>query len=262
MGILMTETLLLSLLVLGLIAGFLGKFFSDQSETKLARDRLYQAEQTLLEKAAEFKLTLHKNIEPSIFKSMDQPSTESVDKTPETKETDPLGERVALFDLYNKQIERYQTETRARAGWSFFFAIFAMFAGLVLVVWGGRTIIESDDWKNVAGGTAISGLGGIISAYITKTFLDIHRLSLSQLNRYFQQPVINTYVLTAQRLSEQIEDKTIQQQIYGKMVDQIISLIKNDQNIACGLYGEDTANVEKNNEMTGSHTSNGQGVVA
>lgn len=42
-----------------------------------------------------------------------------------------------LFDLYSKQIEKYQTETQARAGWSFIFAIFSMLAGLSFVIGGG-----------------------------------------------------------------------------------------------------------------------------
>ena len=35
-----------------------------------------------------------------------------------------------LFNLYDKQIERYQDETRARASWSFYIAMIAMFLDL------------------------------------------------------------------------------------------------------------------------------------
>ena len=44
----------------------------------------------------------------------------------------------------------------------------------------------------------IAAIGGAISAYITKTFLDVHKVSLQQLNRYFAQPVINDHILMAQ----------------------------------------------------------------
>ncbi|MES2206263.1 MAG: hypothetical protein V4525_05625 [Pseudomonadota bacterium] len=257
----MSETVLLGIMGLVIIAGFLGKFFKDLSDSNTARDRLYQAEQALLEKVAKFKSKFHKDDDPSLFKSLDQPSNDTVDKPSDNREIDPLTERIALFDLYNKQIERYQTETRARAGWSFLFAICAMFAGLLLVVWGGRTIIQSADWKNIAGGTAISGLGGIMSAYITKTFLDIHRLSLNQLNRYFQQPVINTYVLTAQRLSEQIEDTTLKQQTYQKIIDQIIDLIQDDQKISHGSRTAVSSRVKKSVETTISK-ANDEGQVS
>lgn len=130
-----------------------------------------------------------------------------------------------LFNLYNKQIERYQTETQSRAGWSFIFAIFAMLAGLAFVCWGGVYIIAGGDWQHVAAGSAISGIGGGISAYITKTFLDIHRMSLSQLNQYFRQPVVNANILTAQRVADLISDDKARQEGYQKILLSVISLI-------------------------------------
>src|SRR5262245_44338788 len=44
-----------------------------------------------------------------------------------------------LCNLYNKQIEKYQNATRARATWSFIFAIAAMASGFGFVIWGGTT---------------------------------------------------------------------------------------------------------------------------
>jgi cytochrome c biogenesis protein CcdA len=100
-----------------------------------------------------------------------------------------------LFNLYSKQIEKYQTQTQARAGWSFIFAIIAMVSGLGFLVWGGYEIIrEHVKWEHVAAGNAISAIGGAVSAFITKTFLDVHRLSLIQLNHYFRQPVLNAHI--------------------------------------------------------------------
>ena len=133
-----------------------------------------------------------------------------------------------LFNLYNKQIERYQTETQSRAEWSFIFAIVAMVAGLAFVFWGGVHIIAGDDWQHVAAGSAISTIGGSISAYITKTFLDVHRLSISQLNHYFRQPVVNANILTAQRVADLISDDKTRQEGYQKILYSVIALIKEE----------------------------------
>jgi len=133
-----------------------------------------------------------------------------------------------LFDLYSKQIEKYQTETQARAGWSFIFAIVAMIAGLGFVVGGGVHILTNPGWEHVAAATAISGIGGAVGAFITKTFLDVHRLSLSQLNHYFRQPVVNAHVLTAQRLAEQMTDPAARQIAYQQILSQVAGLIREE----------------------------------
>ncbi len=130
-----------------------------------------------------------------------------------------------LFDLYSKQIEKYQIETRSRATWSFIFGILSMCAGMSFMFWGGRFILSADGANHVAAGAAISAIGGGISAYITKTFLDVHKLSLNQLNRYFTQPVINDHIVMAQRLAEDVKDDEVRKKSYEKIVSSITALI-------------------------------------
>jgi hypothetical protein len=130
-----------------------------------------------------------------------------------------------LFNLYNKQIEKYQQETRTRATWSFVFAIFAMSAGFAFVVWGGSVLLTAKETIVLAAGGLIAAVGGGISTFITKTFLDVHRLSLSQLNRYFRQPVINDHILMAQRLADECEDSDTKKKSYEKIIDSIAQLI-------------------------------------
>lgn len=130
-----------------------------------------------------------------------------------------------LFNLYSKQIEKYQEETRSRATWSFIFALVAMFAGLGFVFWGGTLILTQVDLDHVAAGAAIASIGGGINAFITKTFLDVHKLSLSQLNHYFQQPVINDHILMAQRLADEVDDEETRKKAYETVIGSISKLI-------------------------------------
>lgn len=148
-----------------------------------------------------------------------------------------------LFDLYSKQIEKYQTETQARAGWSFIFAIIAMFSGLGFVVWGGTHILADSGWGHVAAGSGISAIGGAISAYITKTFLDVHKLSLNQLNHYFRQPVINAHVLTAQRLADELSNDAARQKAYETILHNVVALIREDAQLHSD--GVDTVSATK-----------------
>ncbi|WP_417915311.1 hypothetical protein [Candidatus Electronema sp. JM] len=130
-----------------------------------------------------------------------------------------------LFNLYSKQIATYHQETRIRASLSFFFAILSMCAGMGFMFWGGSVIIIDPNANHVAAGAAISAIGGGISAYITKTFLDVHKLSLTQLNRYFTQPVINDHIVMAQRLAEDVKDDEVRKKSYEKIVNSITALI-------------------------------------
>jgi Ca2+/Na+ antiporter len=130
-----------------------------------------------------------------------------------------------LFNLYSKQIEKYQQETRTRASWSFVFAIISMFLGMAFVFWGGTFILSDTGTDKVAAGAAISAIGGGISAYITKTFLDVHKLSITQLNKYFKQPVINDNILMAQRLADDVDDTEVRKESYKKIIDSITGLI-------------------------------------
>lgn len=133
-----------------------------------------------------------------------------------------------LLNLYSKQIEKYQQQTRSRVSVSFFMAILAMSAGLAFLVWGGSTLLHADESIVLAAGGIVASLGGGISAYVAKTFLDVHRVSLEQLNRYFRQPVVNEHILMAQRLADESNDQRTKQQAYQRIIESVTSLIKEE----------------------------------
>lgn len=130
-----------------------------------------------------------------------------------------------LFNLYNKQIEQYQQETRSRATLSFTFAIIAMLAGFAFVIWGGSVLLTASEAIALASGGILATVGGIVSGYIAKTFLGVHKLSLVQLNHYFQQPVINDHILMAQRLADDSDDPDTKKASYSLIIESITKLI-------------------------------------
>lgn len=204
-----------------LIAGvsFLVKVYYDNREAQRARERLIAAEKHA------FHVT-----QDADFSELEAQISSS-DRSARQAARHAHSEAVSaakLSDLYAKQIEKYQTDTQARASWSFFFAVFAMAGGLGFVVWGGTHLLTSSGWEHVAGATAIAGIGGSTGAFIAKTFLDVHRLSLSQLNHYFRQPVVNAHVLTGQRLADQLTDSVARQRGYELLLQRVADLIRED----------------------------------
>lgn len=200
------------------------KVANDFFEARRARERLLEAEKEAFKVAPEAFLQKTEDLRAS-QESLEEQARQLSSLIQNSQAALQVGN---LFDLYSKQIDKYQTETQARAGWSFIFAIFAMLGGLGFVVWGGAHVLTTPGWEHVAAGTAISAIGGATGAFITKTFLDVHRLSLSQLNHYFRQPVLNAHVLTAQRLADQLEDKSVRQRAYEKILANVAGLIRED----------------------------------
>lgn len=126
----------------------------------------------------------------------------------------------------NKQIELYHQETRARARWSFAFAVVTMAAGFIFVMKGGTILLTAAENIVLVSGTLFSTIGAVVSGYIAKTFLDIHKTSLQQLNEYFQQPVLNDHILTAQRLADESNDPETRKKAYEKIIESITKLIE------------------------------------
>ncbi|GEM_PF-5033426 len=54
---------------------------------------------------------------------------------------------------------------------------------------------------------------------VVSTFLRVHRLSLQQLNRYFNQPVINNHILMAQRLADACGENSVQERAYERIIE-------------------------------------------
>ncbi len=103
--------------------------------------------------------------------------------------------------------------------------------GFGFVIWGGSVLLTAKEPIVLAAGGLLSTVGGAVSGFITKTFLDVHKLSLKQLNRYFQQPVINDHILMVQRLADDSRDEEIRKKAYDKIIDSITKLIDSKGNI-------------------------------
>ncbi|NQV36361.1 MAG: hypothetical protein HQ515_26950 [Phycisphaeraceae bacterium] len=135
-----------------------------------------------------------------------------------------------LFNLYSKQIQQYQYQTQQRANSSFAFAIIAMSIGLVFVGLGAWHILKGEiSATEIAAGSAVSVIGGALCAYITKAFLEVHKLSLNQLNRYFRQPVVNETILTAQRLADLLVGTKHKTKAYQEILQKVINHIGHEQ---------------------------------
>lgn len=140
--------------------------------------------------------------------------------------TDTAHALVEHLDRLNKQIEQFEKSAKRRASFSFYTAFVAMFCGFAFIFWGGQHILRQMTWDHIAAGSAIASIGGSISAFIAKTFLKIHRLSIQELNRYSGLHVITGHVLRAQMIADKLSNSAARQKAYREIIACLLSLIQ------------------------------------
>ncbi|MDX3756260.1 hypothetical protein [Streptomyces sp. AK02-04a] len=131
-------------------------------------------------------------------------------------------ELATLMELNQDQIKTYHDIVTEQADKSFKSSRTAMHVGLLLLVaaaiGGVKVPVEQVRW--FIGALAL--FSTTFSAYLSRTYLLLYRESISQLNRYFDQPVLNSYYLTAERLTGGLtveHAQTVRQQIIDQVLE-------------------------------------------
>jgi len=124
------------------------------------------------------------------------------------KGTDPLPTLRELLQLNRQEMSTYHLLTKEQARRSFSNSLVAMWLGFLilagsvaLVAW--PNIVDSGTKLTVA---AIGTVGTIVSGFIARTFLKQHSLAITQLNRFFNQPLVSSYLLTAERVALALDE--------------------------------------------------------
>ncbi|MEW1635279.1 hypothetical protein AB0469_14490 [Streptomyces sp. NPDC093801] len=119
-----------------------------------------------------------------------------------------LQEKMELASLVNFNrilLERYHGIATKQANKSFYSSIAAMIVGLLVLV---VAFIASMHFNALGERIFIGSLALVSTAfvgYLSKTFMVVYDRSLQQLNQYFNQPVLNQYFLSAERVVDRLE---------------------------------------------------------
>jgi hypothetical protein len=142
----------------------------------------------------------------------------------------------SLLKVNQTQMDQYHDITKHQAENAYRNSQIAMGSGLIILVAAAiaAIILKNNTSKIVLGGVA--GIGTAFSAYIGATFLNAYHSALAQLNFYFRQPLINSYLLSAERLaSDMSADRRddVRAQIVESMLTSAIADIR--------LYSDETS---------------------
>lgn len=136
----------------------------------------------------------------------------------ELKTVTPLA---TLLELNQTQIDEYHRIATDQADRSFRSSQRAMALGLLIIVGCFAAGLY------FAGGTtkvfvaSIAGVGAALAAFLNRTYLQMYGQTLSQLNRYFEQPVLTGYYLTAERLAQGLADDP-ESEMRRRIIDQVL----------------------------------------
>jgi hypothetical protein len=137
---------------------------------------------------------------------------------------DRIGSEVDLRDLLRvnrRQMEAYEVLTRRQAASSYRLSHLALAIGLAVVVTGSVWALRADETSTQVVAAALSTVAAAISGFIARTYLRIYERTLEQLNHYFEQPLVSSYVLTAERLIDKMGAEH-RDGAYAKVVEELM----------------------------------------
>jgi len=127
-----------------------------------------------------------------------------------------------LIELNRLMLTEYHSIATIQAQKSFKSGQRAMLAGFtwLIICFTAVIVINSLNGKIVA--AALAPVGSILAGFLGRTYLFVYERSLVQLNQYYNQPLLNSYYLAAERLTTEMsadaKDKMLE-----KVVDQLLS---------------------------------------
>lgn len=127
----------------------------------------------------------------------------------------------ALLDLYQSPVRRQAQTT------SYVYSVAAIVAGLLTLIVGLIVVAAADTSGTRLTAAALSAFGTALAGYIARTFLRVYEKAQEQLNYYFREPLVTSYLLTAERLAEKLEG-TARQDAYSLMVSEIARSVHTD----------------------------------
>jgi hypothetical protein len=138
-----------------------------------------------------------------------------------------------LLETNRALLDDYQRPVRAQARSSYTLSQVAIIAGLLVLAAGIIVTLAAADESARIGIAALSALGAALSGYIARTFLRLYERAQDQLNFYFREPLVTSYLLAAERLAEKLEgDK--REEAYSQMISEIVRALGGDLTAGAG----------------------------
>lgn len=114
---------------------------------------------------------------------------------------------LGLIRLNRSQIQAYDLLARKHSASSHRASLAAMAVGLVMVGAGLAIVWLAPEAATKYSAAIIAATGTASGGFIAQTFIRVQRSAQDQMRYYFQQPLIHSYLLMAERLASQLPDE-------------------------------------------------------
>ncbi len=124
-----------------------------------------------------------------------------------------------------EQLLRYQNLTRDQASRAFWVGQIACAIGFGTIIGGSYVVVrqaESTSAQIVVGG--LSALGAVLTSFIGATFFRTYKQAQIQMNFYYAQPLVHSYLLQAEELSRRLQSSEAADTALGKVIDQTLEV--------------------------------------
>ncbi|MFE1878026.1 hypothetical protein ACFW9N_45555 [Streptomyces sp. NPDC059496] len=141
---------------------------------------------------------------------------------------DDLRERMELASLVNFNrilLDQYHGIATKQANKSFYSSVGAMILGLAVLVVAFFASMQFNALGERVFIGSLTLLSTVFVGYIGKTFMAVYDRSLQQLNQYFNQPVMNQYFLSAERIVDRLDDET-KNELLAEIVRDVLATAK------------------------------------
>lgn len=155
----------------------------------------------------------------SFYERQEKAAKEGVDSALEQlgDETDLRG----LLRLNRRQMEAYEALTRRQAASSYRLSHVALAVGFGVVIAGAIGALSAHEATGKVAAAGLGAIGATISGFIARTYLRIYERTLVQLNHYFEQPLVSSYVLTAERLVDKMSPER-RDDALARVIDELL----------------------------------------
>lgn len=145
-----------------------------------------------------------------------------------------------LHELNRVMLGEYHEIATNQAQKSFKSAQRAMLGGAawLMICFTAVILVTSSNGKILA--AVLAPAGGALAGFLSRTYLFVYERSLVQLNQYYSQPLLNSYYLTAERLSTEMSEDG-----RDKLIEKVIDQLLGDAGRLSGGVSPDSAPLRK-----------------
>ncbi|MFD8099019.1 hypothetical protein ACFV24_05735 [Nocardia fluminea] len=112
-----------------------------------------------------------------------------------------------LMEVNRRQMEAYDVQARSQGRSSHRSSLFAMTAGLAIVGAGLWITVNADDSATKYAAAIVAAVGTATGGYIARTFIRVNTAAQQHVRYYFEQPLVQSYLLTAERVAERLPNR-------------------------------------------------------